>query len=198
LDSELSNREKLAAIRNPKTPRPIALGYLRHLFLEDLVEVTLTPVIPGDLRRAAEEAVIQRLPGTSLGERISMARRTTGRVAGVLLLDRDTKVIDAALENGRMTEELIVKALSLEQMTIAAVEKIADHARWSLMYGVKLALLRQPHTSLGRVLGISASVKRNDLIEISGDPRMPRERRIYLMKLAKKALLSGSNRVIER
>jgi uncharacterized protein (UPF0147 family) len=172
-------------LRNPRTPRQAALGLLRQLYLEDLLDVTLNASIPADLRRVAEDAVINRIPALALGERVSMARRCTGRVAGVLLLDREIRVVDTALSNGRLTEELVVKALSMEAIAVDAVEKIAGHARWSLAYGVRLALLRQPLTSLGRVLGLAPLVKRNDLVEISGDPRMPVERRLYLIRLAK-------------
>jgi hypothetical protein len=175
----------LEPLRNPKTPRQTALALLRQLNMDDLLEVTVTASIPADLRRNAEDAVINRIPALSLGERVSMARRATGRVAGVLLLDREIRVVETALTNGRLTEELVVKALSLEAIHVDAVEKIAGHERWSLAYGVKLALLRQPLTSLGRVLGLAPLVKRNDLLEISGDPRMPLDRRKYLIRLAK-------------
>ena len=58
-----------------------------------------------------------------------------------------------------------------------SVEKIASHQRWSIAYNVRLALLRNPLTSLGRVLALAPEVKRRDLVEISGDPRMPDDRR---------------------
>ena len=177
----------LELLRNPKTPRQTALALLRQLYLEDLLDVTLASPVPADLRRVAEDAVINRIPALSLGERVSMARRATGRVAGVLLLDREIRVVETALSNGRLTEELIVKALSMEQISVEAVEKIAGHGRWSLAYGVRLALLRQPLTSLGRVLALAPLVKRNDLVEISGDPRMPADRRMYLVRLAKQS-----------
>jgi hypothetical protein len=175
----------IGPLRNPKTPRQTALTLLRQLNLDDLLEVTLTSPIAADIRRVAEDAVINRIPALSLGERVSMARRATGRVAGVLLLDREIRVVETALTNGRLTEELVVKALSMETIGVDAVDRIAGHARWSPAYGVKLALLRQPLTSLGRVLGLAPLVKRNDLVEIAGDPRMPAGRRLYLIRLAK-------------
>lgn len=177
----------LDVLRNPRTPRQTALALLRNLYFEDLLDVTVTSTVPADLRRVAEDAVINRLPALSLGERVSMARRVTGRVAGMLLLDRELRVVEIALTNGRLTEELVVKALGMEAIGIEAVDKIAVHPRWSLAYGVKLALLRQPFTSLGRVLTLASQVRRDDLLVIAGDPRMPLDRRVYLTRVAKEA-----------
>jgi len=177
-------RVKVALVSHPNTPRTVSLALLRHLYLEDLVHVALTPGAPGDLRRVAEDAVITRLPGLALGERIALARRATGRVAGALLVDREIRVVTAALSSPQLTDELVVKALSMESISVEAVERIAGHERWSCAYSVRLALLRQPLTSLGRVLALAPQVKRNDLMEISGDPRMPAGRRKYLARLA--------------
>src|SRR5258708_14422650 len=105
---------------------------LRHLYLEDLVEVSLLTALPGDVRRLAEDAVINRLPGLALGERVTLGRKASGRVAGALLVDREIRVVETALQNARLTEELIVRALSLETISAGAVERIANHARWSL------------------------------------------------------------------
>ena len=176
--------QKLALVRDPKTPRNVSLPLLRHLFLEDLVGVAQAPHLAGDLRRVAEDAVLARIPGLQLGERVSLARKSGGRTAGTLLLDRELRVVEAALGNARLTAELIVKALQYETISADAVEAIARHERWSLDYNVRLALLRQPLTSLARVLALAPQVKRRDLLEISGDPRMPSARRSYLVKLA--------------
>jgi hypothetical protein len=139
------------------------------------------------LRRVAEDAVINRLPGLALGERISLARRATGRVAGALLTDREIRVVTAALSCPQLTDELVVKALGMESISAEAVERIAAHERWSNAYSVRLALLRQPLTTLGRVLALAPLVKRNDLMEITGDPRMPLGRRKYLTRLARES-----------
>jgi hypothetical protein len=177
-------RVKVALVSHPNTPRTVSLTLLRHLYIADLVKVAQTPGAPGDLRRVAEDTVITRVPGLALGERVALGRRSTGRVAGTLLLDREIRVVVTALGNPQLTEELVVKALSMESISAEAVERIAEHQRWGFAYNVRLALLRQPLTSLGRVLSLAPQVKRNDLIDISGDPRMPADRRNYFARLA--------------
>ena len=177
-------RVKLAVVRHPHSPRSLSLPLLRHLYLADLMKVVATPGVPADLRRVAEDAVTGRAPTLSLGERIAMARQGAGRIAGTLLLDKEKQVFETALNNPRLTEELVLKALAQENISAEAVEKTATHPRWAVVYSVRLALLRHPLTSLGRVLSISEQVKKRDLQEIVHDPRMPANRRDYLAKLA--------------
>src|SRR5713101_5949891 len=98
-----SRKVKLALVEHPKTPR--------HLFTFDLMQVALRPVVPADIKMAAEESLINRLEKISQGERLSLAHRASGRVAAVLLLDPESRVIRAALENSRLTESAVIKAL---------------------------------------------------------------------------------------
>lgn len=184
-DGLLKNyRVKLAMARHPRTPRSVSLPLLRYLFLFDLVGIALTPGTPAELRRVAEEAVLTRLPTLSLGERISLARRGSGRMAAALILDRERQVFETALHNPHVTEDLVQRALGQEDISAEAVGTIAEHPRWSTIYSVRLALLRNPLASLARVLVLAEQVQRRDLAEIVHDRRMPLNRRAYLARLA--------------
>ena len=65
---------KLALARHPKAPRNVSLVLLRHLYTFDLLRVATAPQAPAEIRKSAEEALINRLPGMALGERIALAR----------------------------------------------------------------------------------------------------------------------------
>jgi hypothetical protein len=56
-----SRKVKLAVVEHPRTPRHISVPMVRHLFTFDLMQVTLTPVVPADIKMSAEEALINRL-----------------------------------------------------------------------------------------------------------------------------------------
>ncbi|HEV2690315.1 MAG TPA: hypothetical protein VGV35_17280, partial [Bryobacteraceae bacterium] len=99
-----SRKVKLVVVEHPKTPRHVSIPMVRHLFTFDLMQVALTPMVPADIKMAAEEALINRLDTVSSGEKLSLAHRASGRVAGALLLDSEPRVIYAALENSRLTE----------------------------------------------------------------------------------------------
>jgi hypothetical protein len=178
-------RVKLALVRHPRAPRNVALTLMRHLYLFDLLKVGTTPGVAAEVRRVAEEAVVMRLTALSLGERLSLARLGSGRIAAALLADAEARVYCSALENPRLTEEGVVKILREEKLTPEAVEAIAVHPRWSLRYEVRLGLIRNPATSLGRVLALAAQVRSRDLADLTMDSRMPSNRRKYLARLAR-------------
>ena len=106
-----SRKLKLALIEHPRTPRHLSLSLLRHLYTFDLMAVALMPVVAADIKIAVEEALINRLETISTGERMSLARRASARVVAALLGDDDMRVVNTALENSRLTEAMVAKAL---------------------------------------------------------------------------------------
>lgn len=174
---------KLALVRHPRAPRHVALTLLRHLYPFDLVRVAATPAAPAELRRVAEEAMISRLSMFSLGERLALGRQGTARVAAALLADPEDRVVGAALDNPRLTEHGVVRALQEQKLRPETVSAIAAHARWSCCYEVRLALIRNPATSLRRVLELVGQVRRQDLADLTADRRMLTDRRAYLARL---------------
>lgn len=81
-----SRKAKLAILGHPKTPRYVSVVLLRQLFPFDLMKVGLMPAVAGDIKAAADELLIKRLETVSVGEKIALARRASGRVVGALLL----------------------------------------------------------------------------------------------------------------
>ena len=172
---------RLALVRHPKTPRLVSLPLMKFLYLFDLVRVSQTPAVPADVKMVAEEAILKKLDALPRGERISLARRGSGRVAAGLLVTEDTEQIRAALDNPFLNEGHLLKVLSLEQLPRRAVEIIAQHARWSGRYYLRLALVRNPRTPFTRVLAILTDLAVNDLRDICLDHRMPEPVRKYIL-----------------
>jgi len=165
-------KAKLAIVGHPKTPRYVSLAMLRQLFTFDLMRVALTPTVPGDIKVAAEEALIHRLPTLPLGQRLSLARRASGRVAGALLLDPELPVLRAALENSRLTETPIVRTLMREQSPAALVHAVCQHPKWSLRREIRIALLRNRHTPLHYAQEFARSLPASLLKEILQNSRL--------------------------
>jgi len=175
-----SRKVKLAIVRHPKTPRYVSLSVMRHLFTFDLMQVALTPVLAGDLKMAAEEALINRLETISAGEKLSLARRASGRIAGALLLDSEPRIISAALENSRLTEVLVTKALLSMEASLALVQAVCTHGKWSLRREIRIALLRNQHTPVEHAVEFAKSLP-NDLVrEVLTNSRLPENVRIQL------------------
>ncbi|HZP17033.1 MAG TPA: hypothetical protein VFB00_03640, partial [Terriglobales bacterium] len=96
-DALKSRKVVLALVSHPRTPRHASIPLLRRMFTFDLMQVTLTPAVAADIKRVAEEQIIVRIASLSAGEKISLARRASGRVAAVLLRDSDPRVVLTAL-----------------------------------------------------------------------------------------------------
>ena len=175
-----SRKVRLALAAHPQTPRPLALRLIRELYTFDLMQFALVPAAAADLKRVADDVLVARLASVSLGERISLARRCSGNVAAALLGDKESRVWQAAVENPRLTEAAIVKALQRPGATSAFVEAVCHHTKWSLRPEVRIALLRNPHTPLARALEFARRLPPPVLRDILHASRLPEKIKSYL------------------
>jgi hypothetical protein len=177
-----SRKVRLRVAAHPRTPRRIALRMVRELYTFDLMQFSLMPTVPADLKRVAEEQLVARLASITLGERLSLARRSSALVAAALLLDKESPVWQAALENSRLTEAAIVKALQRSNATAAFVEAVSHHAKWSPRHEIRLGLLRNPHTPLARALEFARRLPPPLLRDVLHTSRLPEKTKAYLRK----------------
>ena len=176
-----SRKIRLVMASHPHTPRRIALRLIRELHTFDLMQFALTPTAPADLRHVADELLISRLASITLGERIALARRCSEKVAGAMLLDKETRVWQAALESPRLTENSIVRALQ-RSVTAAFVESVSRHAKWSLRPEIRIALLRNAHTPLARAIEFARRLAPAQLRDVLHSSRLPEKIKAYLRK----------------
>jgi hypothetical protein len=174
-----SRKVLLGLATHPRTPRHVTIPLLRRLFTFDLMQVALTPTVAADVKRAAEEQLLHRLESLSLGERISLARRASGRVAAALLLDSDVRVVSAALNHSRLVEVLVVTALMKQGAPESLFALTSDHPKWSLRTDVQIALLRNENLPLERALELAGNFSADVLREI-----VPESRRDMLIQQA--------------
>ena len=173
---------RFALVSHPRTPRHVSLPMLRHLYTFDLMQLALRPVVPADVKRAAEEVLITRLETVSSGERLSLARRASGRIAADLLGDKEVRVLQTALQNSRLTESAIVTAVLRHDASVALVQAVCHHPKWSLRREVRIALLRNEKTPLARALEFAHSLPPPLLREILQNSRLPASTKAGLLK----------------
>ena len=173
-------RVKRALAFHPRTPRLIGLRQLRELYLMDLVQLALLPAAVPELKISAEEQLISRLPQVPLGQKITLARRGPGRVAGALLAEGHPQVLDVVLDNAHLTEAQVLKALSREKLPQPAVQAISHHRKWSVVYNVRLALLRHPASTLSTILAFLPQLTVSDLRELASPGIVSESLRKYL------------------
>ena len=179
-----SRKVKLALVQHPNTPRHVSISMLRHLFTFELMQVALTPALAADIKRTAEDALMNRLETISSGERLSLAHRASGRIAAELLCDTEPRVIHGALDNSQLTEAEVIRALMRADAPVLLVESVCAHAKWSLRRDIRIALLRNENTPLVRMIEFGRSLPIRLLREIlrSRSSRLPARTREYLLK----------------
>lgn len=177
-----SRKVRVVLAAHPRAPRRIALRLIRELYTFDLMQFSLIPAVAADLKRVADELLVSRLASVTLGERIALARRSSPMVAAALLLDKEARVWQTALENPRVTEAAIVKALLRPAATPAFVKAVCHHAKWSLRPEIRMALLRNEYTPMARALEFARRLPPAQLRDILHASRLPEKIKAYLRK----------------
>jgi len=171
--------KKLLAF-HPHTPRTDALRLLRDLYLMDLVQFATSPATLPDVKRKAEDQVISKMAQLPLGQKITLARRSPARIAGALLADGQPAVVKVALSNPSLTEAQILRVLAKEKLAPIVAQSIAQDSKWSHFYNVRVALIRQPSTTLATILAFLPELTVSDLRELAAPGILPDNLRHYL------------------
>jgi hypothetical protein len=154
-------------VSHPKTSRHISIPLTRHLFTFELMHVVLQPGVPADLKMKIEDALLNKMSTISAGERITLAKRGSTRIAAGLLTDTDPRILESALNNPYMTEAFVAKALVSPDSTSMLFEFTWRHPKWSLRTDVRIAMLRAaktpPHIALEIVKSMPAVQAKNAL-----------------------------------
>ena len=175
-------KAKIALAAHPHTPRHVSVPLIRQFYTFDLMKIALTPSVPADVKVAADDVLTSRLKAVTLGERLALARRGSGRVAGALLLDGEAPVMRMALENGRLTESLVIQAVLRPNANIVLVQAVAQHKKWSYRREIRVALLRTEHLTLARALEFARDLPLPFLREVLHSSRMPARTKEQLLR----------------
>jgi hypothetical protein len=173
-------RVKRALAFHPHTPRLNSVRLIKDLYLMDLAQLALSIGVLPDLKRIAEEQLLARLAQLPLGQKITLARRGPGRVAGALLAEGHPQILSVVLDNAYLTEAQVLKALSREKLPLAVGHAIAQHRRWSCAYNVRLAIIRTPGTTLATILAYLPELNASDLRDLSAPGVVAEPVRKYL------------------
>ena len=177
---------RMATVMHPRTPRHISVPTVRHLYIFELMQVALLPSVPPDVKRAAEGVLISKLASISSGERFSLAKQSSGRVAAALLLDKEERIIQAALANPQMTEVSIVKALKAEHGTELLAPAVSRHQKWSYRNDVKAALLANKNTPSERLIHLAAELPINLIKDVLRNGKLSAQARNSLIAVLEK------------
>ncbi len=166
-------RVQLEIVRHPRAPRHVSLPIIRRLYTFELMQVALSPAVAADLKLAAEDTLISRLDTIASGEKLTLARRGSTRIAATLLSDPDPRVAEAALANPYMSEGWIVKALMKDGSPPALAELVCAHPGWSLRTEVQTALLECGKLPFARIQQLVRRLATHTLETAVSQSRLP-------------------------
>lgn len=193
-----SRKVKIALAIHSHTPRHVSVPMARQLYTFELMKLALSSRVPADVRVAVDDVLISRLKTVTIGERLTLARRASGRVAAALLRDvagmdsktldaktinvktinartvaREPRVMQTALDNPRLTEALVINSVLHPAASQELVHAVAGHAKWSRRKEIRGALLRTEHLSLAHALQFSQEIPTPLLHELLASSRLP-------------------------
>ncbi len=160
---EGSHRVKVALAKNPGTPGTVLQSLLPQLYLFELLQLCYLPGVTPDQKVAAERVILQRLPTTALGNKITMARRGTATLVDALLKEGDQRLMEPCLQNPRLREVSILQFLSGPHATRETISIIARHPRWKQRPNLKMAILKNRKTPAVWFTAWLPSLKTQDL-----------------------------------
>jgi hypothetical protein len=161
-----SRKVRFALASHSRAPRHLSLRLVREFYTIDLMRFALLPTVAADIKHAADDLLVARLASVTLGERISLARHASGTVAAALLLDKEARVWQTALENPRLTEAAVVKTLLRANSNATFVETVCHHSKWSPRPEIRMALLRNEKTPMARALEFASTLPPAQLRDI--------------------------------
>lgn len=162
---------KRSLVCHPRTPEIRARRLVPTLFWRDLLQISGDGRVPPKIRRSADLQLRDRLSGLSVGERMAIARRASPVLIQQLRTDHDPRVIDALLENPRLTEGSLMPLLGSDRAKPEILTLVARHRKWGLRYTVRSALCRNSRTPPEIILGLLSQLKKSDLRAVYRDRR---------------------------
>lgn len=190
----LKHRKVLVAIAgHPKARRHVALPMVRRLFTFELMQLALSAAVAADIKLLAEEVIVGRLESISSGERLTLAKQASSRVAAALLFDSEPRIVEAALMNSRLTESWIVRSLLRSEATILLIDLVCKHPKWSLRREIQIAILRNVNTPFGRILQIAPQLPPRIVRDLLKTARLSPEVQSYLERMLE-AQIDSKNR----
>jgi len=155
---------------NPRAPRALAQRLLPGLYWRDLADAANSLRLDGGVRARAEALLKERLPDLRVGEKIALARLATAAVLRSLLQEPDSRILEAALLNPRLTESDLAVLVQSGGAARPLLEAVAAAPRWRASYALRLALVLQPRTPMGIALAQLTSLVDHDLRRIAAHP----------------------------
>jgi len=142
----ISHRIILVLAKNPATSGTLIRNLLPLLRLFELVDLCFIPGVTPDQKLAAERTILQRLPTTPLGNKITLARRGTANIVAALVKEGHPQIFEVCLSNPHLKEAAIYQFLRGATASAEIISMVARHNRWNQRPNLCFAILKNQKT----------------------------------------------------
>ncbi len=162
-----SQAVRVAVAKNPKTPLAIMHPLLRSLGSLHLCDVANSPYVTRDAQVIIERTLQDRLKVMPLGQRVTLARKTTPVVLQAMLKGGPHRfIVEAALGNPRLTEQVLEVVLATGEWEPRALDLVLKHPDWGARYEIRRALFRNRALDVSVRRELAVELTRQDLVEM--------------------------------
>jgi hypothetical protein len=139
-------------------PREVA-RFLTRLGWRALADAARDGGLSAVVRRRAEDELLARVADLTLGERVSLARRATARIARALIGSiPEPAVLRSLLGNPRLVLADAVRLASDARAPREVLVSLAEHPRWGAHREVRFALVAHGRTPIATSLAVLATL----------------------------------------
>ncbi|MBN1354661.1 hypothetical protein JXA40_00145 [bacterium] len=161
---------RLALVCNGKTPRYIALRFVKDLYAHDLCIVNRNMRLHPAIRELAEHFLKLRMTSMNAGDRISLAKIASGAVLRIFLKDNDLRVIRAAMGNFRLREAEVERFANEKGLTEQMYGLLLENTKWGNCQGVLKGLAINPSVGYATRRRVFEKLLMNNLIPLIRSP----------------------------
>ncbi len=134
-----------------------------------------------EVEEKRNEALWLRVRKMSIPQRVRLALMGDETVRRLLIRDPRKIVARSVLENPKLTDKEIMTFASTKSLDDEIVRRIARNREWTRLYGVRLALVRNPKTPASIAMSFLSTLNERDLKTLARDKEVPG----YIQKTAK-------------
>lgn len=142
----LNHKLIIALVKNRATSGTLTRHLLPQLYLFELVDLITLPGSSPDHKLAAERVILQRLPTTPLGNKMTLARRGPATIVAALLKEGQPQIVEICLGNSHLRESSLYQFLQGSTASAETISMIARHNRWKQRPNLQLVILKNPKT----------------------------------------------------
>ncbi len=168
------------------TPYTEGLKLLPHMYWMDLMLLSTTMSVHPIIRRNSEKKIIEKLPEMGLGEKIALARRGSYNILMVLSRDKESKVIEALLQNRFTTEDIVLSIAGNPSTTQEILGIIHYNPKWRNRLSIKKALVLNPNFPPFLSMHIIKTLNKSAIEELASSPALSNQIKRYCLNLLSK------------